>query len=453
MYTRFNRLARVRRVTRKVPLLRKKHWPSRPTAASRLARQPSQRSRRLKHDLEWMNVPGLVPLQSELTTKVRPDFERGDRTLRLVDLFCGCGGLTLGVALSALRHSVALDVALALDNDENAISVYRSNFPSANAVCGNIDALLSKRIGCSILQKEQNLVNDVGSVDAIVGGPPCQGHSDLNNHTRRDDPKNALYLRMIRAVEVFRPKILLIENVPSVRHSSPDVVGTSASHLSKLGYSVSDRVITLSHLGVPQTRRRHVLLATLIPGFEAMIPLQSIEDSEPKRSTLRCAIGDLAGITNREGIDIPPRSSPTNVFRMQKMLQYDWYDLPNKYRPPCHQNETHSYKSMYGRLNWDKPAQTITSGYTSIGQGRYMHPDETRALTHHEAARLQCFPDYFDFSSALRRRSLTTMIGNAVPPPLSATIFDTLIPLLNIPAESGHATMPSDDGGLYSGRE
>ena len=110
---------------------------------------------------------------------------------------------------------------------------------------------------------------------------------------------------------------------------------------------------------------------------------------------------------------------------MQWLLEHDAYDLPNALRPECHRND-HSYKSMYGRLKWNEPAQTITSGFSCIGQGRYMHPDQPRALTAHEAARIQSFPDYFDFSAAIRRSDVATMIGNAVPPLLGRTLFGVL---------------------------
>ena len=113
-------------------------------------------------------------------------------------------------------------------------------------------------------------------------------------------------------------------------------------------------------------------------------------------------------------------------MRMQWLLANDEHDLPNHLRPRCHQ-DGHTYKSMYGRLRWEEPAQTITSGFSSIGQGRYMHPERLRALTAHEAARIQGFPDYFDFSAAVTRRALTTMIGNAVPPELGRHIFEALL--------------------------
>jgi DNA (cytosine-5)-methyltransferase 1 len=119
---------------------------------------------------------------------------------------------------------------------------------------------------------------------------------------------------------------------------------------------------------------------------------------------------------------------------MKYLLDRGEYDLPNELRPPCHQGD-HSYKSMYGRLKWDEPAQTITSGFGSIGQGRYMHPERARALTAHEAARIQGFPDYFDFSSCPTRSALATMIGNAVPPALAASLIGAYLSQASASAE------------------
>ena len=113
---------------------------------------------------------------------------------------------------------------------------------------------------------------------------------------------------------------------------------------------------------------------------------------------------------------------------MRWLLEHDEYDLPNSERPLFDQNDGHTYLSMYGRLDWEKPAQTITSGFGSIGQGRYMHPDQMRALTPHEAARIQGFPDYFRFAPLPSRASLATMIANAVPPELARRIVREVLP-------------------------
>jgi DNA (cytosine-5)-methyltransferase 1 len=111
---------------------------------------------------------------------------------------------------------------------------------------------------------------------------------------------------------------------------------------------------------------------------------------------------------------------------MQWLIDNDEHDLPNRLRPACHQGE-HSYVSMYGRLKWNEPAQTITSGFGSLGQGRFMHPSHCRTITPHEAARIQGFPDYFTFDSAVTRTELSVIIGNAVPPALASTLVARLI--------------------------
>jgi DNA (cytosine-5)-methyltransferase 1 len=197
-----------------------------------------------------------------------------------------------------------------------------------------------------------------------------------------------------------------------------------------MGYSVDNRVISLDRLGVPQLRRRHVLLGLKHDSVTAESILASVEAGRHPARTLRWAIEDLAEIDRPTAHDRHPSASDDNLKRMSWLIANDKWDLPNRLRPKCHQDGAHSYKSMYGRLSWDAPAQTITSGFGSIGQGRYMHPDQARALTSHEAARIQGFPDYFDFSCVSRRTSLATMIGNAVPPALSHSIFNALMDLV-----------------------
>jgi DNA (cytosine-5)-methyltransferase 1 len=102
--------------------------------------------------------------------------------------------------------------------------------------------------------------------------------------------------------------------------------------------------------------------------------------------------------------------------RINFLFDNQLYELPNEQRPPCHRDKAHSYDTVYGRLRWDRPAQTITSGFYCMCMGRYVHPEQRRTLTGHEAARLQFFPDFFDFSPAKSRTKLAEIIGNAVPP-------------------------------------
>ena len=251
----------------------------------------------------------------------------------------------------------------------------------------------------------------LGSPAWLLAGPPCQGFSSLNNHTRGDDPKNGLYSRAGRAVEVLRPDWVVIENVASVRQDATGAAAKTAAHLRGLGYSVDDAVLPVLRLGVAQGRRRHVLLASRAREVSLEAVLESF--GGPAR-TLQWAIGDLAPARRRRPFDSASKPSPTNRRRMDWLRRAEAYDLPNERRPECHADGDHTYKSMYGRLRWDLPAQTITSGYGSMGQGRYVHPNGRRTITPHEAARIQSFPDWFDFGDRTRSE-WATVIGNAVP--------------------------------------
>ena len=133
--------------------------------------------------------------------------------------------------------------------------------------------------------------------------------------------------------------------------------------------------------------------------------------------TLREAIGDLEHAENMSFMDSVPTLSPENVARIDYLFDHNLYDLPNKVRPDCHKNG-HSYPAVYGRLDWDKPSPTITTGFTSPGRGRYIHPSQRRVITPREAARIQGFPDSFVFSLddvVPHRKHLCKWIGEAVP--------------------------------------
>ncbi|SDS16430.1 DNA (cytosine-5)-methyltransferase 1 [Agrococcus carbonis] len=318
-----------------------------------------------------------------------------------------------------------------MDFEPVATRVYRDNYPFAERIAtDSVESFFDGELGAKPTFTEHKTMADIGAVTVLTGGPPCQGHSNLNNHTRRVDPKNGLYLRMVRAAEILSPELILIENVPAVlrdRHDGEGVVVRAERHLQDIGYQVGQAVVALDTIGVAQTRRRHVLLATRDGDIAPRLVLEALAKSADRRD-LRWAIHDLMGADDGSLRDRAPRAKADNQARMRWMLENDAYDLPNHLRPKCHQDD-HSYKSMYGRLRWEDPAQTITSGFGSIGQGRFMHPELPRALTAHEAARIQGFPDYFDFSGCSTGSALATMIGNAVPPPLGAAILQSVFSL------------------------
>ncbi|MGA5873944.1 DNA cytosine methyltransferase [Streptomyces cinereoruber] len=366
-----------------------------------------------------------------LRAKRRPKFEEGVGSLRIVDLFAGCGGLTLGAAQAARKYGISLDVRLAVDFEEAPTKVFRANFPNANVQQGAVESYFDGDLGTPLTSQELKTRDAVGEVGLLIGGPPCQGHSNLNNHTRRDDPKNRLYLRMARAAEVLRPSVVVIENVLAVVNDKQQVVSRAIIHLRKLGYDVATSRIDLLKLGVAQTRKRHILLAVhedALPfGFSAA-DLLEIENPDTTPNNLRWAIGDLIDVRPKSFFDEAAVPNPDNQRRMKYLFENDEYNLPNEERPVCHRGD-HNYTSMYGRLWWDRPSQTITSGFATMGRGRFVHPEVPRCLTAHEAARIQGFPDYFKFVDErakpryeLTRTELQVIIGNAVPPPLTEAL-------------------------------
>jgi len=361
-----------------------------------------------------------------LLKKDRPDYERGSTAIRIVDLFSGCGGMTLGAAEGARSLGLATNVVLAVDSDKDAHIVFKRNFPGVHFLQQDMAILFHGALGSRISEVERPIIELAQGIDLLVAGAPCQGHSDLNNHTRRCDPRNSLYLRAIRAVELLRPNFVLLENVPAILHDSSGVLDEAIAVLETHGYRVACSVLKLSNFGVPQTRRRHLLLASKQDSVEPSEILRSIQPRcEHIPRTTRWAIQDLENIKPENRFDTSSVLSKDNVGRIRWLFRNAAYDLPNRLRPICHHGK-HSYTSMYGRLDWDKPAQTITTGFGSVGQGRFIHPGERRVITPHEAARIQTLPDFFDFGCVDRRVAMSRLIGNAVPPFLTRAIVACL---------------------------
>jgi len=344
--------------------------------------------------------------------------------VRVVDLFSGCGGMSVGFEEAVRREGCSLEIPLAVDVDKDALEVYETNLPASTAESVDIATLFDGLVGEKLTKVEKRLKERIGLVDVLIGGPPCQGHSDLNNHTRRADPKNDLYLLMARAAEVFAPKVVVIENVAQVTLDEAGVVEKTEVALLFAGYDVDGRVVDLRRVGVPQRRRRYLLLASKLVELDPASTLERIAKGMPEHPdrSVRWAIEDLVDTKSSDPRDVASRTSEDNAKRIDYLFEQKLFDLPNEERPECHRDREHTYVSMYGRLKWDEPAQTITTGFGSMGQGRYVHPSRRRTITPHEAARLQTFPDWFDFGDQPARGLLAKMIGNAVPPLLMATL-------------------------------
>lgn len=356
---------------------------------------------------------------SYLRSPVPPAGTRRKAKIYGADLFCGCGGLSLGIQEACRSLGLQYVPAYALDIDKWALQVYQQNLNSRLAEQTDITKIASKKLDGAETESEKRLkkrLNHLDRLDFLVAGPPCQGHSNLNNSTRRNDERNHLYKRVGRFATLFEPKHIIIENVPTIIHDRDRSMEETRKHLVKLGYNVDHKQVDLLSLGVPQRRKRHVLIASK----STYCNVDSVtKAAQVNMTTIHWAIADLARAEAEDLFNSPAKISDENKARIEYLYKHKLYDLPNRKRPVCHQNDEHSYYSMYGRLRYDQPAQTITTGFHSPGQGRYIHPSCKRTLTAHEAARLQYFPDFFDFSGVPYRSALAQMIGNAVPMKLS----------------------------------
>ncbi len=362
-----------------------------------------------------------------LRQKQRPHLIRNGNTLRVVDFYAGVGSLSLGVWEACRRLKLDFECAAAVDLNTNALDVYSANFQGARIFLRDMTTLIDGSLGMSASPKERSFLKTVGSVDIMLSGSPCQSFSSLNYSTRWESSRNALYLRAVRFAEIGLPEHCLIENVPDVVNGREDVVGISLDKFRELGYHYDSAVIDLSDIGLPQTRKRHIIIASLSKRVNIgnMIARSRVK----RKRSVKWAIDDLKNRRPVSMYDIPSRQSETNRTRIKYLYDSNSFDLPTLLRPACHKSrkKSKSYKAMYGRMHYDIPSRTITGGFSSPGQGRFIHPVRERMLTPHEAARLQFFPDYFDFSSVRLRRELARMIGNAAPMNLSLNVTRWLL--------------------------
>ena len=223
---------------------------------------------------------------------------------------------------------------------------------------------------------------------------------------------------MPAAAIALQAQALIVENVMNIRNDRSQVVQTTRAILESVGYEVIEGVIDCLKLGLPQTRKRHVLIAARgqLPPLDTVI-----DELETEERSIAWAIKDLLDAPQTSTFDTPAQLSETNRQRIQHLFDADAYDMPNHIRPPSHQSG-HTYPAVYGRLRWEQPAGTITTGFHTPGRGRFIHPSEQRTLTAHEAARLQGFPDSFKFrfpdGARPNRSTLAQSFGDAAPPKL-----------------------------------
>jgi DNA (cytosine-5)-methyltransferase 1 len=336
----------------------------------------------------------------------------------VIDLFCGAGGLSLGLTAAGMR------IAGAFEMDARAVATYSKNLGAHvfEVDVRDLDARAVRRLAG--LRR--------GEPTVLAGGPPCQGFS-VQRRGDGDDPRNALVLDFLRLVDELAPAIFVMENVPALQKRAEFADFTA--RVDELGYVLHASVLDAADFGVPQRRRRLVAVGerrSRRMGF-------SFPGRVDQRRTVRDAIGDLPSpIDNGEEARLIANHELGNVSALNRQrISFvpeggGRADIPEELRLPCHRVsvEKAGHRGVYGRLSWDAPAGTITTKCNSFTRGRFAHPSEDRNITMREAARLQGFPDEFVFLGS--RVDVAHQIGNAVPPPLALAIGEAIVRALEL---------------------
>lgn len=337
-----------------------------------------------------------------------------DSPVSAVDLFCGAGGLTHGLMQAGIKVEAGIDI------DGQSKYAYTKNNPNAK--------FYQWDVGRKRYPSIDNLF-DQSKYRLLAGCAPCQPFSKLTQAIDRHQCWNLLS-NFGRFVVGIKPELVTMENVPELAERGRDVFERFVRTLEELDYFVDWKIVRCETYGVPQFRRRLVLLASRLG--EIKVPDGKCRFKSKWRS-VRQAIGDLPPLESGEESDsdrlhVAAALSDLNLKRIRATShdggnRRDW---PENLMLDCHKRPTgERYHSIYGRMWWDRPAPTMTTLCTGIGNGRFGHPEQDRSITLREAAILQSFPSTYEFWPAqikLNRGAVSRMIGNAVPPKLAKAL-------------------------------
>lgn len=333
----------------------------------------------------------------------------------LVDLFAGCGGLALGF------QAAGFEAVAAVEWDPDAACTYAAN--------------IDPRIAVADIAS----VRDWPTAAVVIGGPPCQGFSQLGSRDPHD-PRNQLWREYVRVLDATLAQVFVMENVPQLLRSAQFQM--FRTEVERRGFTIASRILCAADYGVPQTRNRAIVIGsklgpplfpqpthgprsprrvpwvTVRQAFEAGPPLQSRPDGTNWHA-VRPNIKDFSIERYRA---VPHDGG--NRFQMQATL-----DAIGKGHlvPACWRRKTTGTTDVFGRLWWDRPALTIRTEFFKPEKGRYLHPSEDRPITVREAARLQSFPDSFTFPENQSMVSVAKQIGNAVPPRLAVAVATSVL--------------------------
>lgn len=327
------------------------------------------------------------------------------KTLKYIDLFCGAGGFSLGFDKSGFHNIFSVDI------EENFCKTYKSNFPTHTLIKKDISQITENEIKELIGSNE---------VDVIIGGPPCQGFSIAGNIGRKfiDDPRNRLFKEFVRVVSIVNPKYFVMENVARLyTHNNHKTKEEITKDFNNLGYEVKSTILNSADYGVPQIRKRAIFIGSRISD-NILFP----KITHSKFKTVGEVLNDLPKLNSGEESNLLNHKAMNHTSQMLKKMSFikdggDRKDIPLELRP-----KTGDVRK-YIRYNSNKPSVTITGDMRKV-----FHYSQNRALTIRELARLQTFPDNFEFKGS--SISAQQQVGNAVPPLMAEAIANNIINMI-----------------------
>jgi DNA (cytosine-5)-methyltransferase 1 len=344
---------------------------------------------------------------------------------RVIDLFCGAGGMSQGF------RDARFQGVWAIDNDANAVATYVANHGD-HATHADIEKWLADG-------------SNVPSADVVVGGPPCQGFSSLNKNKRAGDARRALWQPYMDVVERSGARVFVVENVPQLASSDEGKALMERAQAS--GFKVVTAIVNAADYGAPQARKRALIVGwkrgeSSEPTFPPARTHAAPGDKPilPRWATVRDA---FVGLGEPEGAEIRDVAAPMNLHfgrspTPKSIARYkavppggNRFDLQAnapELTPACWTRKKTGSRDVFGRLLWDRPSVTIRTEFFKPEKGRYLHPESHRSITHREAARLMSFPDDYRFVGS--KASVARQIGNAVPPKLAEAIAGMVAEML-----------------------
>ena len=342
--------------------------------------------------------------------------------IEAIDFFCGAGGMSYGLSKAGIR------VLAGIDNDPQCTETYTHNNKSAQFINYDINSIMPSELS-DILGVKQN--NDYL---VMAGCSPCQYWSKIYTDKTKSRQTAFLLNGFQKFVDWFNPGFVVIENVPGIfAKKSHSLLLKFCNFLKSKDYIYADGVINSFLYGVPQNRKRYLLIATRL--FDK---IELPKGRKNKRLIVRNFIGAENGFPKIEAghkdasdfIHTSSNLSPKNMCRISLTPpnggdRSSWKDDP-ELQIKAYEGKDHIFKDVYGRMYWDRPAPTITTRFNSVSNGRFGHPEENRAISLREGATLQTFPKKYVFKGP-NQAAIARQIGNAVPPKLAKQIGKTIV--------------------------